>query len=166
MTLNKIDPKNISKGAIKLIGSDWILIAAGDLEKNNMMTASWGGLGVLWNKPVAYIFVRPSRYTYQFLENRKSFSLNFFDEQYREVLRFCGTHSGRDVNKLEETELTAKEEQGTIYFQEAKLILLCKKIYYQDLLPNNFLNSDIKKQYPNKNYHRMYVGEIEICYQK
>ncbi|MEA2071619.1 MAG: flavin reductase family protein [Asgard group archaeon] len=166
MTFREIEPSAFEKNAIKLIGKDWMLITAGEKEKYNMMTASWGGIGHLWQKPVCFIFVRPTRYTYQFMEDNDFFSINFFIEKYRDILNFCGTKSGRDVNKMEETELTPISELNTIYFEEAKLTLLCKKVYYHDIKPDNFLDLSIADLYPQQNYHRMYIGEILKCYMK
>lgn len=160
----EIAPRHISENVFKLIGSDWMLITAGTIESLNTMTASWGGLGVLWNKNVSFCFVRPTRYTYQFMEKSESFTLSFFEEKYRYVLNFCGSKSGRDVNKISATGITPIEDiSGSIYFNEARLVIICKKIYFQDLNPNNFLENDIDKNYPQKDYHRMYIGEIIKC---
>ncbi len=163
MTFVEINPKDLTENAIKLIGLDWMIINAGTDKKYNMMTASWGGLGMLWHKPVCFIFVRPSRYTYQFIENQETFSLNFFDEKYRSILNFCGAKSRQDINKMEEVELSPLEILNTIYFKEARLVLICKKLYYHDLNPENFLHTFGDKFYKDGNYHRMYIGEIQSC---
>ena len=110
--MKKIAPKDIDKNVIKLIGQDWMLVTAGDQEKFNMMTASWGSMGYLWNKPVVMVFVRPQRYTFEFTEKKDEFTLSFFDEKYRHALNVCGSVSGRDVNKVQESGLTP-------YFTEA-----------------------------------------------
>lgn len=123
------------------------------------MTASWGGVGHLWNKDVAFIFIRPQRYTYDFVEQNQFFSLSFFDEKYRDVLKLCGRNSGRDINKMN-LEITPVVEDKNIYYKEANIVMLCKKIYFQDLDKNNFIESFIEKNYPQKDYHRMYIGEI------
>ncbi len=166
MTRTEILPKDLTENAIKLIGLDWMLIASGDTEKYNMMTASWGGLGVLWHKPVCFIFVRPSRHTYEFLEANNHFSLNFLSKDYRSSLNFCGSKSGRDVNKMEEVELTPEANFDTISFKEAHLVLYCKKLYYHDLQTENFLHPIQSDFYKNGNYHRMYIGEIVSCQQQ
>ena len=156
----KTDLNRIDENPFKLIGSDWMLITAGDKNSFNTMTASWGGLGVLWNKPVSYIFVRPTRYTYEFLEKNKSYSLSFFDEKYRKALSICGAKSGRDTDKVKEAGLTPVESgNGVVHFDEAKLVLECTKMYYQDIEPANFLDSSISGFY-NNDYHRLYIGEI------
>ena len=162
----QIKPKEITDNSFQLFYKDWTLITAGTLEKYNMMTASWGGVGNLWNKRVVFIFIRPSRYTYEFTEASDVFSLNFFDEQYRSMLNLCGSESGRDIDKMTQPGLTPREEHGTVYFEEARLVLVCKKIYYQDLLPGHFLDGDIAPHYPNQDYHRMYIGEILSVFKK
>lgn len=162
-----IDPRDIKENIIKLIRDDWFLITAGNLDKYNTMTASWGTMGELWNKKVAFIFVRPTRFTYEFTELNDFFSLSFFDKKYRDALKFCGTKSGRDYDKAKETGLTPiLTESGTVCFQEAQLVLDCKKIYIHDLEPRNFLEPAIEDEYPQKDYHRMYVGEIITCMSK
>lgn len=155
------DFKGIQENAAKLIGSDWMLITAGTGKDYNTMTASWGGLGNLWNKPVSFIFVRPHRHTYRFVEREDYFSLCFFDEQYREVLNYCGSQSGRDVDKAGVTGLKAVEFSGkTVYFEQARLVLICRKIYFQDIQPGFFVDPSIGALYPMRDYHRMYIGEI------
>ncbi len=162
----KIKPKEIEENAFKLIGSDWMLITAGSEKKFNTMTASWGGLGILWHKNICSIFIRPQRYTYEFIEMSDTFTLSFFDNNHRDVLKYCGSHSGREVDKVAETGITPVfSEDGGVYFQEAKLVLECRKLYYQDIIPGNFLDESINENYPKEDYHRMYFGEIIGCYQ-
>lgn len=139
-----------------------MLITAGTPDNFNVMTASWGGLGVLWGKNVCFVFVRPHRHTYKFMETNQHFTLSFFSEKYREILNFCGKNSGRDLDKISATGLTLASEDGQgVYYKEARLVLQCKKIYYHDFNPENFKDSDIDSHYPNNDYHRLYVGEIE-----
>lgn len=160
----EIKPKDIPDNVFKLIGDDWMLITAGVSKDYNTMTASWGGLGILWGAPVSYCFIRPHRYTYNFVEKNETYTLSFFDEKYRKALQYCGAHSGRDVDKAEATGLTVVEgEDNTVYFEEARLVLVCKKLYYQDLNPENFLDLSIDRNYLKKDYHRMYVGKIVKC---
>lgn len=158
----EIKPDQITDNTFKLIGADWMLITAGSINNYNTMTANWGGLGFFWNKNVAICVVRPSRYTYEFMEGTDVFTLSFFTDDYREALNYCGFYSGRDVNKASETGLTAVEsDNGAVYFSQARLVMECKKIYYQDLEPKNFLDQDIcRKWYADNDYHRMYLGEI------
>lgn len=166
MSFIETKPELLTDNPFKLIGADWMLITAGTAESFNTMTASWGGLGVLWDRKVALCFIRPSRYTFGFVENAQKFTLSFFEEKHRQALSFCGTHSGRDIDKVKETGLTPIKEPGLIYFAEARLVLACRKLYYQDVVPANFLESKINDMYAKKDYHRMYVGEIVKCLTK
>lgn len=165
--LKKIDINEVKKSATKLIGKDWMLITAGSPEGCNTMTASWGGFGELWNMPVMTIFVRPTRFTYAFIEKEDYFTVSFFEEKYRNVLHLCGTVSGRKVDKIVEAGLTpVRSEHGGTYFAEAKMVCECRKIYFNDINPDNFLDEKIKKQYPHNDYHRMFIGEIVNTYVK
>lgn len=156
-----IEPGKISDNAFKIIGEDWMLITAGKEDSFNTMTASWGGMGILWHKPVSFAFVRPSRYTYEFMEKDNIFTLSFFEEKYRDALNILGSKSGRDGDKISETGLTpAAVDHGAVTFKEARLVIVGKKLYYQDLNPDHFLEPGIAAHYPKKDYHRMYVGEI------
>jgi flavin reductase (DIM6/NTAB) family NADH-FMN oxidoreductase RutF len=154
------DLKKIDENVFKLIGADWMLITSGNMTSFNTMTASWGGMGVLWNRPVTYIFIRPTRYTREFVEKNDTYTLSFFSDKYRKALTLCGTKSGRDTDKPKNAGITPEEtKSGNVYFKEAKLVLECRKLYFQDIDPSNFLDSSISKMYDN-DYHRMYIGEI------
>ncbi|NLU53065.1 MAG: flavin reductase family protein [Clostridiaceae bacterium] len=156
-----IKPQELTDNPFTLIGSDWMLITSGTIDKFNMMTASWGGMGILWGKNVCFVFVRPTRYTYEFMEKQDNFSLSFFGNEWRGALNICGTKSGRDIDKVEATGLIPfKGDNNTVGFEQARLVIECKKLYYQDLTPDNFLDPSIESFYPIKDYHRMYVGEI------
>jgi len=145
----------------KLIGKDWMLITAGSMDSFNSMTASWGGFGVLWNRDVATVYVRPSRYTYEFIEREKYFTLSFFDKRYRQALDICGSKSGRDSDKVKEAGLSPmKTASGLLAFSEAQTVIECSKLYYQDMDPSHFLEGFIAKNYDGRDYHRMYIGEI------
>jgi flavin reductase (DIM6/NTAB) family NADH-FMN oxidoreductase RutF len=163
MDFKTIKPEQLSDNPFKLIGKDWMLITGGAPDKFNTMTASWGGLGVLWERKVAFCFIRPTRYTYEFVERSENFTLSFFEERYRKAMTFIGTHSGRDTDKIKETGLTPVKENGLVYFNEARLVLACRKLYFQDISPDRFLDPAINEMYPQKDYHRMYVGEIVKC---
>lgn len=163
----EILPEKLDESAFKLIGSDWMLITAGRMDSFNTMTASWGGLGVLWNKNVCYCVIRPQRYTHEFMEKSQYFTLSFFDRDYRKALEICGTKSGRDVDKVKETGLTpVRAGCGAVYFDEARIVMECRKIYFQDINPANFVDRTIADNYPDEDYHRMYVGEIMKCWVK
>jgi len=162
-THTKITYKEFEENAIKLIGDDWMLVAAGNFTNNfNMMTASWGGLGYLWNKPVAFIFVRPQRYTHEFTEREGYFTLTFFEEKDRSILSLMGSKSGRDMDKMNYKGLTPFEtENKSIAFKEARIIIECKKIYSTQIKSEDFIDKSIdEKVYPTKDHHTMYIGEI------
>ena len=160
-TLKPVDVYAMDDNPFKLIADDWFLVTAGSIESFNTMTASWGTLGELWNRKVAICFIRPTRYTYQFTEKSDIFTFCFFDEKHRDILKLCGTRSGRDIDKMAGIGLTPKTSQnGSVYFEEARLVIECKKIYDHDFDPARFLDSSIEKEYPKKDYHRMYIGEI------
>ncbi len=159
----EIKPVEITENTFSLIAEDWFLLTAGTSAGGyNTMTASWGGLGQLWNKRVAFVFVRPQRHTWKFMEDSDCFSMSFFHEDHRKALKYCGSHSGRDVDKTVETGLTPFEPSSyTTAFKEAALIMVCRKLYFQDIEPAKFLDEEIDRLYPEKGYHRMYVGAIE-----
>lgn len=163
--LRKIEPQDINQNPFTLIDDDWFLLSAGDLHAFNTMTASWGGLGILWNKPVVFCFVRPQRYTYKFMESNELFTMSFFDESYRNALSLCGKVSGRQTDKMKSTGLIPMESpKGSIFYEQAKLMLECRKLYYSDIIPEHFMVEGIKSNYPKKDYHRMYIGEIISCF--
>ena len=160
--ITSISPEQMKDNPFKLTGTDWFLLTAGTLESFNMLTAGWGGFGVLWDRNVCYTFVRQTRYTYEFIEKNDLFTMSFFPEDYKKALAFCGANSGRDVNKVEKTGLTPVAlDSGAVYFEEARMVIECRKIYHQDIDPNNFHISDIHDFYGLNDFHRMYVGEIK-----
>ena len=160
MSLHEISPYELNRNLFNTIGGEWLLVTAGDKEKFNTMTVSWGGMGVLWNKLVAYIFIRPQRFTYEFHEENEYFTITAYNSEYRNALKYCGTHSGRDVDKTKVTGLTPVFTDRAPYFEQARLVFVCRKIYYQDLDKNNMLDKKIFDYYKNEDYHRMYVSEI------
>ena len=168
MTYNdfqKIEPQDIDQNPFTLIDDDWFLLTAGDFDSFNTMTASWGGMGILWNKPVVFCFVRPHRYTYKFMESNEFFTMSFFNENYRAALNLCGKVSGRQTDKMKATGLKPiASPQGSIFFEQAKLMLECRKLYFSDIMPENFMLDKINANYPKKDYHRMYIGEIVSCF--
>lgn len=167
-TFTEIDSREIPGNIVQVMANDWMLITAGTQEKFNTMTASWGALGHLWNKPVAFCFVRPQRYTFEFTEAQDYFTLCFFDEQYREALQICGTLSGRDVNKVEKAGLTPRIlESGNVAFEEARLIIECRKIYADFFGVEKFTAGEIPSRiYPTNDFHKMYIGEILHVWKK
>jgi len=149
------------KNPFQIIGKEWMLITAGNSEKANTMTASWGGLGVMYGKNVAYVVIRPQRYTKEFVDREDTFSLSFFDKEYRKVLNYLGTVSGRDEDKIAKSGLTLVDYEGTPYFDEANLVLICKKLFRQPLNSENLLDEKlIRAWYPNGDYHTLYIAEV------
>jgi flavin reductase (DIM6/NTAB) family NADH-FMN oxidoreductase RutF len=166
LSFKQTDIRKINESAIKMINDDWALVTAGDLSSFNTMTVSWGGLGELWGRDVAFVFIRPQRYTYEFMEKGELFTVSFFGGAYKDELNFCGKNSGRDKDKLKATGFKARGFEGAVAFEEAQTVLVCKKIAFQDLDPKGFLDQTIENDYPNKDYHRMYVGEILKVFKK
>lgn len=158
----KIRPKEINENIFKLIGDDWMLITAGNKKEANTMTASFGGFGIFCFKDVAHIYVRPERHTFGFLEKNETFSLSFFDPTFKDKLAYCGKVSGKDENKIAKCGFsTLYDENETPYFKEAKITVICKKMYSQDIEKNCFNNIEAyNKTYSSGGIHRMYIGEI------
>ena len=159
----EISPYEVDNAA-KLIGKDWMLITAADGDGANAMTASWGCLGVLWNKPVAVCFIRPQRYTFELAEREDRLSLAFLGEDRREALNICGTKSGRDCDKLALAGLTTSDCDGVPVISEARLALICRKLYRGRLEEANFIDKSLLSNYKNKDYHYVYVFEIEKAF--
>lgn len=160
----KISPTDLSDNTFRLIDKDWFLITAKDPTNGNIntMTASWGCFGILWNKPVAVVFIRPQRHTHGFVMKSERLSLSVLPEEFRTALRFCGTKSGKDCDKFKECGITAAyDENGTPYVAESRLVLLAKKLYVGKIEENGFLDPELLKNYPIKDYHSVFVCEIE-----
>lgn len=165
--MKKIDIKDLQGNAVSMFDDKWCLITAGTKESYNTMTASWGAMGELWNKDVCFIFIRPQRYTLEFTEREDYFTLSFFGDEYKKALAFCGRNSGRDCDKAKETGLTPMEIDGSMSFKESETVIVCKKLFYQDIDHEGFVDKTIDGVcYPEKDYHRMYVGEVVACYNK
>ena len=158
--MKEINVRDIKENPVSLINDGWGLLTAGDENGWNTMTVSWGAIGELWNKDVAIAFVRPQRYTKEFIDGSDYFTLCFFDEEYRKALQLCGTKSGRDIDKVQATGLTPLFRCGTTAFEQAKLVLVCRKIACQDMNPQGFIDKSIENNYRNGDYHTTYVGEI------
>ena len=138
----------------------WALLTAGDKDNFNTMTISWGGLGTLWNKPVATVYVRTSRYTYEFLENNEYFTVSFYPEDYKNVLSVLGSKSGRDMDKMNESGLSAKFLENGVTFEEAELTLVCKKLMKQPLDVANMPEDIANQFYSTDAPHDMFIGEV------
>jgi flavin reductase (DIM6/NTAB) family NADH-FMN oxidoreductase RutF len=147
---------------------EWFLLTCGDHSAGrfNTMTVGWGGLGCMWSRPMALVVVRPNRYTREFMEEYPDFTISHFPAGHSEALNYCGSHSGRDVNKIEECGLNpiASTVVGSPGFEEADLIIECVKTYFDDFKPEHFLADYIEEKYPAKDYHRLYLGEIKAAF--
>lgn len=161
MAFKEIEIKDLNMNPFTLIGNEWLLITAGNENKFNTMTASWGSLGVFWGKNSAIIYVRQSRYTKEFIDSNDTFTLSFFSEDYKKALGICGSLSGRDVNKVEKANLTPVFDEISPYFKEAKMTMICKKMYHTDIELANFDEPKFNEtMYPDKDYHTIYIAEI------
>jgi flavin reductase (DIM6/NTAB) family NADH-FMN oxidoreductase RutF len=142
----------------------WLLLSSGDFQTGhfNTMTVGWGSLGTVWNRPFAQAFVRHSRYTYQFMEKYDTFTLCAFPQEHHKALQLLGSRSGRDGDKIAESGLTPipATKIAAPAFAEADLIIECQKMYWDDVKADQFLDASIEKNYPQKDYHRIYFGEI------
>lgn len=156
--------EELNANAAQLIGHQWMLITAGTPEQFNCMTASWGGLGFLWGRPVAFIFVRPNRHTRRFIDEQSTLTLSFMPEKYRKDLVFCGRNSGRDVDKMAATSLQPMTTaHGSVAMQDADLVLECRKMFCTELQQADFLDwSEVSPQFyaEDNPLHRLYIAEI------
>ena len=153
------------------VGKEWMLVSSGTSEKYpyyNTMTASWGGFGYLWEKPVAHIYIRPQRHTFKFSEKGELMSLSFFEPGHKKALAYCGKISGKDEDKAANCGLNSVLlERDLIGFKEANLILKCKKLYTSYFKEENFISSQEPEMwYSNKDFHRIYICEILGFYTK
>ena len=162
----QIDIRDVKDNAVKLISDDWALLTAGNQKSWNTMTVSWGGIGELWGRDVAFVFVRPQRHTMGFIESSEYFTLSFFGGKYKKELAICGSKSGRDTDKAAVTGLIPVSEGGGVWFEQAQLVLECKKIAAFNLPPEGFIDKSIEENYLCGDYHRMFVGEIARTLQK
>lgn len=163
MGFKQISPEALTDNPFQMIGKDWMLVSAADAAgKVNTMTASWGGVGIMWGKPVAFVFIRPQRYTKEFVDQADTLSLTVLDGSMRDKLNYLGTVSGRDEDKITKSGLTLAFDGNTPYFEEGRRVLLCRKLYAQELYSECFIDENCdSKWYPNSDYHTMYVVEIE-----
>lgn len=161
--LIQIPPEEFERSAFHLIGREWMLITAPDAKKEsgiNAMTASWGGLGVLWNTPVATVYVRPQRHTYSLLEKCDRLSLCFLGDGHRKNLALCGSKSGKDTDKILECGLHCETVDGVGIIAESETVMICKKLYTDDLKEEKFIGREHLSHYDG-DFHRFYILEIE-----
>lgn len=156
----EINVRELKDNFVKMISNDWALLTAGTKDNFNTMTVSWGGIGELWGKDVCFVFVRPQRYTYEFMEKNDYFSLSFFGGEYKKELGICGSKSGRDIDKMAETGFLPVDFENAVGYEQAKVNVVLKKLAYQDMKPDGFIDESIMNNYANNDFHRVYVGEI------
>jgi len=158
----EVDANTLKLNPFVMLNEDWGLLSAGDAEKHNTMTIAWGSLGIMWAKPVFSVVIRPQRYTKEFVDSNELFSVSFFPDGYRKALNILGTKSGKDCDKIAESGLTPFFPDGTVAFEEANMIFICKKLHGgQQLDPTVFIDKSLDSvMYPKKDYHYYYTGEI------
>ena len=164
--MKKINIRDIKKSAVEMISDGWGLVTAGNEEKFNTMTVSWGALGEIWGKDAVFIFIRPQRYTYEFIEKEEYFTLSFYGEEFRNALKICGSQSGRNTDKVSNAGLTPVFTDGTVSFEQAEYTLVCRKMASQFIDPKGFEDESIEKNYSAGDYHKVYIGEIIKVYSK
>lgn len=166
--MQKIDVKTMEMKPFEKIGSQWMLISAEKDGVVNTMTASWGGLGVLWGKNVATVYIRPQRHTKEFVDANDTFTLSFFDGDCMKEMGYLGKVSGKDVpDKIAQSGLQVKYIDGHPTFAEASQVFVCKKLYHDTIKPENFYyTEEDEKWYPEKDYHTVYIAEIVAAYEK
>lgn len=162
--MKEINIRDIKKSAVELISDNWALVTAGTAEKFNTMTVSWGGLGEIWGKDAVFIFIRPQRYTYEFIEKEEIFTLSFYANDYKDALKLCGSKSGRDIDKIAATGLTPVFTDGGVTFEQAEYTLVCRKMASQFIDPKGFEDKNIEKNYSAGDYHKVYIAEILKVY--
>lgn len=178
--MKEISVKELKDNFFETIGKEWMLVTAGTKESFNLMTASWGGIGWLWNKPVAYVFIRPERYTFEFAENSDTMTLSFLGmgKDAREIYKICGSKSGRDINKVEQCGLTIDSEvEGGVAYKQSRLTLVGRKLYADDLKADCFIDTALRDKWYSSSeeakkldsgitngLHKMYVIEIVRAY--
>lgn len=142
------------------IGKEWALISAGSKLEANAMTISWGGVGVLWGKNVVFLFVRGSRYTKEFIDANDLLSVSFLNQEYKDALNYCGTHSGRYEDKVTNAGLTWNYKHSIPFIDEGNLVFLCQKLSATEITEDSFCSPHIKEWYTDGDMHTMYVAEI------
>lgn len=165
--MKEINIREIKESAVKMISDDWALLSAGNKDKWNTMTVSWGGIGEIWGKDVAFVFVRPQRYTKEFIDKDGRFTLSFFGGEMKKEMGILGKISGRNEDKIALSHIKGVFEADTVYVDGAKYVLVCKTLYTDFIKPENFIEKDNdEKWYAQKDYHKVYVAEIEKVLEK
>lgn len=159
----KIDFCDVKENIVDLLKNQWALVTAGDKSALNTMTVSWGAVGELWGVDAATVYIRPQRYTKEFVDREDYFTISFYtDELKKQIHGICGSKSGRDTDKVKEAGLTPVFDEKAPYFEEAKLVLVCRKMAKGEFRPEQFIDNEIAgKWYPSNDFHYIYYGEIE-----
>lgn len=161
MSFKEVKAEELELNPFEKIGREWLLITAGDGEKSNTMTASWGAMGVMWGKNAVTVYIRPQRYTKEFIDREELFTISVLPESLRKALNYCGTVSGKGIDKIKEAGLTPYPVEGTVGIQEADLIMVCRKMYHDVIKPECFdVKENDEKWYPERDYHMMYIAEV------
>ncbi len=164
-TFKELSINDLKINPFEMIGHEWMLITAKHEEKINTMTASWGGMGVMWNHNVVFVFIRQSRYTKELIDNTDKFSLTFYPKNEKKTLAYFGTTSGRDEDKISKVGYHVIFDNDTPYFEEAKLTFICKKLSRHYIGKEGMLSDEINPKWysgaDENNYHDMYIGSIE-----
>jgi flavin reductase (DIM6/NTAB) family NADH-FMN oxidoreductase RutF len=160
--LEAIKTKDLALPPVDIWFTRWFVLTAGDRENFNSMTVAWGSIGGIWEMPMVQVVVRPGRFTYGFMNDFDTFTLCSFPSNYRKDLALLGSRSGRDGDKIALTRLKAMRSEvvAAPCFQEADLVIECRKMYWQDLDPDHFLSAKIMPNYPERDFHRVFFGEI------
>lgn len=168
MAFKEVSIDSLQFNPFTKISKEWMLVTAGDEKRSNTMTASWGGVGIMWGKNVVTAYIRPQRYTKEFMDENELFTISFLPEEYRKALNVCGSVSGKNVeDKWKEAGLTPYYVDGTTAVEEAELVFVCRKQYHQTMKPECFdVKENDAKWYPDKDYHEMYIAEIVKVLQK
>ena len=162
MAFHEKEIKDVNLNPFTTYSKDWVLITAKRGNQVNTMTAAWGGFGHVWNHNVATVYIRPQRYTKEFVDAGETFSIAVFPEEYREKLIYFGRTSGRDEDKITKAGLTVEYYDGTPYFAEAKQVFIVKKLYAQELKEENFIDTSVVDNvYPEKDFHTLYIGSVQ-----
>ena len=169
MRLHLTDPQTVIRDLLPALGAENALLTAGTADRRNTMTIGWCQAGRLWGLPTCTVYVRPERYTYQFMEDQAYFTVSVLPADMKNAMALCGTKSGRDMDKIKECGLTVRTGTGGApFFEEAELVLVCRTLYVQDLDPACALPAGEEKVLPNYGakggWHRAYTGEIVEAY--
>ena len=158
MAFKELPLGEVSLNLFTKLDKEWGLVAAGNADASNAMTVSWGGMGTIWNKPVVTIYIRPQRYTKQFVDANDHFTLSFFDSQYKQALSVLGTKSGRDGDKIAEVGFSPVQLDGTTTYEQADLVFVCRKLYADTIKPECFVDASVDEQnYPQRDHHTLYI---------